>query len=284
MTVTRAARAYGIPAREPGITSHPHLVTPADDELPPDVRRATEGQLHGWLRLRRFQQAMNHPSLNQAAHHEGVHIATLVTQIHRLERDIGAQLIHRGSPTTPSTPTDRGAALLHDLQQPHIQALIDAHGRPVRGWKPDDPRRNTMRTGVAGHVGPAARVSRPAAANTPAAVIRPAQRRRLPDDIPGDLRRAVDGQRNGWARLQRFATAMTYPTLTDAADALGISIATLIEQLHRLEHDVGAPLFHRATPASRYTASDPSRNRPPPAPRPTEHPSPPPPRSRACHR
>ncbi len=43
---------------------------------------------------------------------------------------------------------------------------------------------------------------------------------------------------------------MSYPTLTDAAAALGINIATLIEQLQRLEHDVGTTLFHRTTPAS----------------------------------
>jgi hypothetical protein len=40
---------------------------------------------------------------------------------------------------------------------------------------------------------------------------------------------------------------MTYPTLTDGAAAIGINRTTLIEQLHRLEADIGAPLYHRAT-------------------------------------
>jgi hypothetical protein len=43
---------------------------------------------------------------------------------------------------------------------------------------------------------------------------------------------------------------MTYPTLTDAAVAFGIGQATLVEQMRRLERDIGARLFHRATPAS----------------------------------
>lgn len=50
----------------------------------------------------------------------------------------------------------------------------------------------------------------------------------------------------GWTRLERFAIAMTYPTLTKAAAAIGINRTTLIEQLHHLENDVGTTFFHRA--------------------------------------
>jgi hypothetical protein len=227
MTIARAARDYGIPPRPSGIASHPHLVAETSD-LPPDIRRAIDGHLHGWLRLRRFQQATAYPSLTQAARHEGVHAATLVTQIRRLERDIGAALLHRATPTSPATLTGRGADLLRDLQQPHIQALIDTHGTAVRSWAPDDPRRTRPRK---------PRPSRPT-------------RPLLADNASDDLRHAVNGQPGAWARLQRFATAMTYPTLTDAAAAIGVDQATLIEQMRRLERDIGTRLFHRATPAS----------------------------------
>ena len=229
MTVTRAAREYGISARTPGITSHPDLVTELGDEYPPDIRHAVNGQLYGWQRLRRFQQAMDHPSLNIAGRHLGITAAILTTQIQRLERAIGAPLIHRATVTTPMTPTARGAALLTELRRPHIDALLERRGQPVRGWKPDDPRRGRRAAPHGSGIS--------------------AQEPNQLDDAPSDLRRAVEA-RNGWSRLHRFAAAMTYPTLTDAAAAISINIATLIEQLNRLEADIGARLFHRATPAS----------------------------------
>jgi DNA-binding transcriptional LysR family regulator len=40
---------------------------------------------------------------------------------------------------------------------------------------------------------------------------------------------------------------MAHDSITEAADAIGINRTTLIEQLHRLEGDLGAALFHRAT-------------------------------------
>ncbi len=67
--------------------------------------------------------------------------------------------------------------------------------------------------------------------------------------VPHDLLRAVHGQRSGWTRLERFAITMTQPTITAAATAIGVNRTTLIEQLHRLETDVGASLYHRATAA-----------------------------------
>jgi hypothetical protein len=40
---------------------------------------------------------------------------------------------------------------------------------------------------------------------------------------------------------------MSHPTINAAAAAIGINRTTLIEQLHRLETDVGTTLYHRAT-------------------------------------
>ncbi|GGM88147.1 TniQ family protein [Dactylosporangium sucinum] len=150
MTVTRAAHRHAIPVRPAGITSHPHIITSLGNGFPPDVRAAAEGQLHGWLRLRRFQQAMAHPSLTTAAGHLGVHISALVTQLQRLERDIGTPLFHRGTRNQPMRPTEHGAKLLDTLNQPQIHALLEEHGQPIRGWAPDDPRRTRPPQATAG--------------------------------------------------------------------------------------------------------------------------------------
>jgi DNA-binding transcriptional LysR family regulator len=40
---------------------------------------------------------------------------------------------------------------------------------------------------------------------------------------------------------------MTHPTIDAAAHTIGINRTTLIEQLHRLETDLGQQLYHRAT-------------------------------------
>jgi DNA-binding transcriptional LysR family regulator len=248
MTVNRAAHRFGIPIRPAGVTSHPQMIARLDHTIPPDVRVAVEGVRHGWLRLHRFQQAMAYPSLNAAASHTGVHLSALVTQLQRLEADIGAQLFHRGTPSQPTRLTERGAALLDALSQRHIQTLLHEQAKPPPGWKPDDRRRPAARATAAptrAHV--ASRIpdhDQTRSTRTPDRPVEPAQQ------LPQILRRATQ-HRGGWARLRRFATAMNHPTLTEAAYALGINASTLIEQLGRLEHDIGQPLFHRATPDGR---------------------------------
>lgn len=59
----------------------------------------------------------------------------------------------------------------------------------------------------------------------------------------------------------RFALTMNHPTIAATATAIGIDRTTLIDQLHRLEADLGEALYHRATrdghtqhPTSRGTA------------------------------
>lgn len=131
MTVARAARRYRIPARAAGVASHPDMLHTLDTSIPSDIRRAVEGGLYGWQRLHRFQQAMAFPTLKEAADHLGAHQSTLVKQLHRLERDIGAQLYHRTA-TQPMRPTNRGAALLHALDRPAIRALTQENDRSLR--------------------------------------------------------------------------------------------------------------------------------------------------------
>lgn len=50
----------------------------------------------------------------------------------------------------------------------------------------------------------------------------------------------------GWDRLQRFAAAAHYPTLTVAANELGLPHGRLVVQIKRIEHDLGHQLIIRA--------------------------------------
>jgi hypothetical protein len=125
MTVTRAAHRYGIPVRPAGVHARPELNTTLDPRhYPRDVRAAVEGQLHGWLRLQRFQQASRYPSVGAAARDLGLSPGVLVTQIHRLEHDIGATLLIRATSGQPQQPTPPGLALLDALRQPTVRAHL----------------------------------------------------------------------------------------------------------------------------------------------------------------
>jgi hypothetical protein len=126
MTVTRAAHRHGIPVRPAGVHAFPELNVALDPrQYPRDVRAAVDGQLHGWLRLHRFEQASRYPSLGDAARVLGVHLGVLVKQIQRLEHDIGAVLLVRATSAQPQQPTPRGHALLAALRQPAVRAHLD---------------------------------------------------------------------------------------------------------------------------------------------------------------
>jgi hypothetical protein len=124
MTVNRAAHRYQIPIRPAGVTSHPEMLRTLGGHIPKDVRRAVEDGLWGWQRLHRFKQAMGFETIEEAADYLGTHQATLVRQLQRLERDIGAQLYHRAARARPLWPTRRGAALLDALARPDIRAML----------------------------------------------------------------------------------------------------------------------------------------------------------------
>jgi hypothetical protein len=123
MTVIAAARRHGIPSRPKGVHSRPDMIATLGEDIPPDIRRAVEGSLHGWQRLHRFRQAMAYPAIGTAARQIGAHPSALIHQFQRLERDIGAMLYHRSSPGHPMRPTARGNALLQALGQPAVRAL-----------------------------------------------------------------------------------------------------------------------------------------------------------------
>ncbi|MEU2131464.1 LysR family transcriptional regulator [Streptomyces sp. NPDC018352] len=64
-------------------------------------------------------------------------------------------------------------------------------------------------------------------------------------DAPAILRAALTSP-NARQRLERFAAALPYSTVTEAARALGIHQSTLTTQINRLEKDLGRPLIERA--------------------------------------
>ncbi|UQX10996.1 TniQ family protein [Candidatus Mycobacterium methanotrophicum] len=62
---------------------------------------------------------------------------------------------------------------------------------------------------------------------------------------PDILRPALAGI-GGWERLQRFAAASPYPTMTIAAKELGVHQFTLVNQINRLERELDQKLLVRA--------------------------------------
>jgi DNA-binding transcriptional ArsR family regulator len=133
MAVHGAAQRYGITSRPPGVHSFPEMMTKLGPDTPQDIRRAVNGALRGWHRLRRFQIAMTFPTTKAAAAALGTHQSALVVQFGRLESDIGAELYHRAASGHPIRPTRRGAQLLRDLARPEIQALAGRNAPEVSG-------------------------------------------------------------------------------------------------------------------------------------------------------
>ncbi|MEU4347054.1 TniQ family protein [Streptomyces sp. NPDC023838] len=64
--------------------------------------------------------------------------------------------------------------------------------------------------------------------------------------LPLDIRNAVEGGLHGWQRLHRFQITMAFPSLETAAAYLNTHQGSLVNQFQRLEHDIGALLFHRS--------------------------------------
>jgi hypothetical protein len=63
--------------------------------------------------------------------------------------------------------------------------------------------------------------------------------------MPRIIQQALTGT-GAWERLRRFQSAMLYPTMSKASEALGIGSSVLTTQINRLERDVGAELYSRA--------------------------------------
>ncbi|WP_082948694.1 LysR family transcriptional regulator [Mycobacterium sp. 1274756.6] len=60
----------------------------------------------------------------------------------------------------------------------------------------------------------------------------------------------------GWERLQRFAAAAQHPTLTIAAEALQLNQFELVNQINRIERELGKRLLDRAERGRPMTLTD----------------------------
>jgi hypothetical protein len=74
---------------------------------PPLLRPAITG-LNAWQRLHRFADATRHPTFGKAAAALGIHIATLIDHINRLEREYGQPLLERLDDRRIMQPTKLG--------------------------------------------------------------------------------------------------------------------------------------------------------------------------------
>ena len=64
-------------------------------------------------------------------------------------------------------------------------------------------------------------------------------------DLPDPIAKSLTSP-YAWQRLNRFAAAIGYQTLSEAAEHLGVAQSTLVIQINRLERDIGGPLLERA--------------------------------------
>jgi hypothetical protein len=64
-------------------------------------------------------------------------------------------------------------------------------------------------------------------------------------DLPDPIAKSLTSP-YAWQWLNRFAAAVGYQTLSEAAEHLGVAQSTLVIQINRLERDIGGSLLERA--------------------------------------
>ncbi len=101
--LARWARTHHIPLRARGGASHDSALRAAGRaRRAPAVLRAALTSPYAWQRLVRFADAATYPTLQQAAEHLGINQPTLITQINRLEHDLGQPLLERADDSDAS--------------------------------------------------------------------------------------------------------------------------------------------------------------------------------------
>ncbi|PEG33267.1 hypothetical protein CQY20_31740 [Mycolicibacterium agri] len=115
--MARWAKTHAIPMRGRGGPSHSANLAAEDvaAEAPELLRPALAG-IGGWERLERFAAATRHPTLTIAAEKLGVHQFTLVNQINRIERELGATLLNRAERGRPMKLTAHGARVVATIR------------------------------------------------------------------------------------------------------------------------------------------------------------------------
>jgi hypothetical protein len=135
-TMKHWAQVHNIPLRTRGGDRYqPSLRDKAISAAPPAILRPALRDLRGWQRLQRFQAATAYPTMAAAAEALDLHIATLMYQINRLERDFGSRLFiraRRGHPMTPTPFASRSRAPLRRLAlaiRTRPERLVDRGGQ-----------------------------------------------------------------------------------------------------------------------------------------------------------
>ncbi|WP_344036658.1 LysR family transcriptional regulator, partial [Mycolicibacterium alvei] len=115
--MARWAKTHAIPMRGRGGVSHSSSLAAerAADEAPDLIRPALLG-IGGWERLERFAAATRYSTLTIAAEKLGVGQAALVSQINRIEREVGARLLNRAERGRPMELTDVGVRVAASIR------------------------------------------------------------------------------------------------------------------------------------------------------------------------
>ena len=150
--MARWAHFHQVPLRPRGGASHGSFLraTGQAADLTTEIRKALTSP-YAWQRLNRFAAATDYRTLSEAAERLGITQSALVTQINRLERDIGGRLLQRAERGRPIRPTLLGEQVVAALQRagrPAHQGHPTPTTRPRRSWPSPPPagRRSSAST------------------------------------------------------------------------------------------------------------------------------------------
>jgi molybdenum-dependent DNA-binding transcriptional regulator ModE len=117
-TLARKAKQCGLPMRGRGGPSHgKHLADAMElDDAPEPIAPALQG-VGGRGRLKRLAMASQYPTLTAAARAMGTGTASLVSQINRIERELGCVLLVRAERGRPMRLTDDGSEVLAAINE-----------------------------------------------------------------------------------------------------------------------------------------------------------------------
>ncbi|SII54569.1 TniQ family protein [Mycobacteroides abscessus] len=115
--MARWAKTHAIPMRGRGGGSHSsNLAAESFAAEAPELIRPALAGIGGWERLDRFAAATRYPTLTVAAAKLGVGQTALVSQINRIERELGARLLNRAERGRPMELTDAGARVIATIR------------------------------------------------------------------------------------------------------------------------------------------------------------------------
>jgi len=126
-TIRRWARLYDIPRqRRYPIRMN---ITTAAAAAPPLLRPAITGP-GAWKRLHHLAEASRHPSLRHAAASLGIHHTVLITQVNRLERELGQRLLERAPGQHAMRPTTHGRKIIATIRTAERRQARRSHPPP----------------------------------------------------------------------------------------------------------------------------------------------------------